>query len=223
MNIFRGVAIAMLFAFVMPAVAQKPEATPAPKPAPTTADDRVTIKTKFTAKDYEDMLERAKKSDPTVDYAAMRMAYTETEDYSPYGGSTERRKMFSELSEKKYKDSLASAEAFLKKNFVDVEVHFCAWQSALGLKDETKTKFHENAFRSLMDAIFEYDGLTAKTAMLSIGISEQYFVMSVLGFQRKSKGLVEENGSMFDVHDSENKDGDTRKFYFNIDKVFGRF
>jgi hypothetical protein len=25
------------------------------------------------------------------------------------------------------------------------------------------------------------------------------------------------------VHDSENKDGDTRKFYFNIDKVFGRF
>lgn len=223
MNIFRGVAIAMLFAFVMPAVAQKPEATPAPKPAPATADDRVTIKTKFTAKDYEDMLERAKKSDPTVDYAAMRMAYTETEDYSPYGGSTERRKMFTELTEKKYKEALASAEAFLKTNFVDVEAHYCAWQSALGLKDEAKTKFHENTFRSLMDAIFEYDGLTAKSAMLSIGISEQYFVMGALGFQRRSKGLVREEGSIFDVHDAENKDGESRKFYFNIDKVFGRF
>lgn len=223
MNIFRGVAIAILLALAVPVLAQKPEPSPTQKPAPASADDRVTIKTKFTAKDYEDMLERAKKSDPTVDYAAMRMAYTETEDYSPYGGSTERRKMLTELTEKKYKESLATAEAFLKTNFVDVEAHYCAWQSALGLKDDAKTKFHENTFRSLMDAIFEYDGLTAKSAMLSIGISEQYFVMGVLGFQRRSKGLVREEGSIFDVHDAENKDGESRKFYFNIDKVFGRF
>jgi hypothetical protein len=59
--------------------------------------------------------------------------------------------------------------------------------------------------------------------MISIGISEQYFVMNYMGFGRGSKALVRNGGSIFDVHTVENpRTGETRKFYFNIDKVFGR-
>jgi hypothetical protein len=75
-----------------------------------------------------------------------------------------------------------------------------------------------------MDAILVNDGLTAKTGMISIGISEQYFVMSYLGFKQQMKALTREEGSIFDVHTSYNEETkETRKFYFNIDKVFGRF
>lgn len=111
----------------------------------------------------------------------------------------------------------------LKTNYCDLHSHYAAAiaNRELGYQDEVD--FHNAVFKGLMDAILVNDGKTAKTGMISIGIAEQYFVMSYLGFERQSKALTRENGSIFDVHTSYNAETkETRKFYFNIDKVFGR-
>lgn len=179
---------------------------------------------KLTAKDYEDWLGKLKKGDTTIDFVKLRLAYTETEDYSPYGGSEERGKITKALSAKKYKDALKAAEKMLKTNYVDLLAHYASSIANQELKKEKEAEFHKAVFKGLIDAILINDGLTAKTGMISIGISEQYFVMSYLGFERQSKSLANENGSMFDVHTAYNSETKaTRKFYFNIDKVFGKF
>jgi hypothetical protein len=179
---------------------------------------------KLTAKDYEELVKKLKDGDTSIDFVKLRLAYTETKDYAPYGGSTERGEMLEALNEEKFEDALKTAEDFLKTNYVDLHSHFVAAVANRMLKKEKQAQFHMDVLKGLMDAILENDGLTAKTAMISIGISEQYFVMSYLGFQRQSKALLREDGSIFDVHTAENGEtGETRKFYFNIDKVFGRF
>lgn len=206
------------------AKAQDKPTEPANKVEPETAKTEPKTAQKLTAKDYEDLLAKLKAGDMTIDFAKLRLAYTETKNYSPYGGSDTRNEMFKLLNEDKYKDALKIAEKMLETNYVDLHSHFIAAASNKELKNDKQAEFHLNVFKGLMNAITENDGLTAKTAMISIGISEQYFVMSILGFERKMKALTNENGSMFDVHTAENPETkETRKFYFNIDKVFGKF
>lgn len=154
----------------------------------------------------------------------MRLAYTETKDYKPYGGSDLRSAMMKALSEKKYKDAIKSAEKMMETNFVDIYAHFTAIVAHSELSNQKVADFHKAVFKGLMEAILQNDGLTAKTGIISIGISEQYFIMNYLGFKPQSKALIRENNSTFDVHTAYNEETkETRKFYFNIDKVFGRF
>lgn len=56
---------------------------------------------KLTAKDYKDMLAKLKKGDTSIDFVKFRLAYTETDDYSPYGGSEERGKIMTASQRKK--------------------------------------------------------------------------------------------------------------------------
>jgi hypothetical protein len=170
------------------------------------------------------MFAKLKKGDTKIDFVKFRLAYTETKDYAPYGGSEERGKMFKALDEKKYKDALKIAEKMLETNYCDLHSHFTASVANRELGYQDKADFHKTVFKGLMDAILVNDGKTAKTGMIALGISEQYFVMGYLGFRQQSKALTRENGSVFDVHTSYNEETkETRKFYFNIDKVFGRF
>ncbi|MGQ0542880.1 MAG: DUF4919 domain-containing protein [Blastocatellia bacterium] len=188
------------------------------------ADEAITIKSKVSKEDYEELFGKLKKGDTAINFAKMRLAYTETKDYSPYGGGPERGDMYKAYREADHKAALAIAKKLLETNYVDVSAHFICWKSNAKLENKTDAEFHEKVYNGLMAAIQQNDGLSAKTAMISIGISEQYFVMGQMGYSRQSKALTQENGSMFDVHTSINSSTqETRKFYFNIDKVFGKF
>src|SRR5258708_33206394 len=76
-------------------------------PSPTPAAGAVPAQTKAT---YETLLEKVKKSDPAIDFQALRLAYTETKAYGPYGGDAETRKtMFAALRANEYHNTLGVA------------------------------------------------------------------------------------------------------------------
>lgn len=224
--------LSFLLAGSISAFAQDPAPKPNPDAKPENKEtvkaaapaERVTVKSKFKAADYDAMLEKVRSGDMSVNFAAMRLAYTETKDYAPYGGAQARGQMYRAFGEKNHKEALSIAGSILKTNFVDLPSQFISWKCNEATGDAKAAGFHEKVFKALWAAINEFDGLSESTAMISIGISEQYFVMNYLGFERGSKGLVQKDGSIFDVHTVTNQDtNETRMFYFNIDKVFGRF
>jgi outer membrane protein assembly factor BamD (BamD/ComL family) len=92
---------------------------------------------KLTAKDYEEMLGKLKKGDFTIDFVKLRLAYTETKDFSPYGGSAERSAMFQAFNKKEYKDALKAAEKILDTNFVDLNAQYVA---AISIVNSIKQK-----------------------------------------------------------------------------------
>ncbi len=215
------IKLLFIFLFVLTAsvtlYAQEPTVKNTPKETKTTTEN------KLTAKDYEELLAKLKKGDLTIDFVKLRLSYTETKNYSPYGGSDERGKMLKALNEDKFKDALKIAEKMLETNYIDLHSHYTATIANRELKKEKEAAFHDAVFTGLMKAILKNDGLTAETGMISLGISEQYFIMNYFGFERGSKALVRENDSIFDVHSVKNPEtNESRKFYFNIDKVFGR-
>lgn len=220
-------AVLFVSVSVIAQTSPEPRSTPAPAVQPTpkpTATEKVTIKTNVTKEQYADLLKKVKAGDMSVDFALLRLAYTATTDYSPYGGAELRSQMATQFRAGSFDDTIKTANKMLETNYVDLHAHYWA---ALAYSELNKTKeaeSHKAVLSKLMSAIQQNDGLSAKTAMLSIGIAEQYFVMSIMGFERQSKALVQEDGSVFDVHTSYNKETkETRKFYFNIDKVFGKF
>lgn len=171
---------------------------------------------------YQQLLERVKKSDQTVDFTALRMAYTETPDYSPYGDREEHKAMYEAFKAKDYAKTIKLAEKSLEKNYVDADTHFISYLAYKELKDEKKTAFHDFMVKGLLKSIIGgLDGKTTATAFKVIAVDEEYVLLRFMGMRVTGQGLVQEKEHAYDamtVVDPETNQ--TMTFYFNIDKPF---
>lgn len=179
--------------------------------------------TKYTAKDYQDLVVKLKGGDANVDYKALRMAFTETEEYS-YSGpdKAEQAKFLKPFNDKKYKDALKQAEAFMEKNYVDANAHYVAYNAAKELKDDKKAEFHKTVLLGLLNSIKSgNDGLSEKTPFYVITINEEYTLLTFLGYQRGAQSLRHSDGHSFDVLTATDlKTNKQTQFFFNIDVVW---
>jgi hypothetical protein len=169
------------------------------------------------------LLERAKKSDATLDFKELRMAYTETTDYSPYGGDREtRQKMFAALNAKEFDSAVESAEKILAKNFVEINAHFVAYVAHRESGRTEKATFHKFMFDGLVKSITgSGDGKTAETAFVVITTDEEYTLFNILGLRPAGQALITQDGHSFDRMTATNpKTSETVVYFFNIDKPF---
>jgi hypothetical protein len=201
--------------------AQDAQATPTPKSEPITQNAKT--EQKYTAQDYADLVAKLKGGDTGIDFTALRMAFTKTEEYS-YGGTdkAEKEKMLKPFNDKKYKEALKQAEKILEKNYTEANAHFVAYNAAKELKDEKKAEFHKAVLLGLLSSIKNgNDGLSAEKPFKVITIDEEYTLMRFLGYQVGGQGLQNVGGHQFDVLDATNaKTSEKAKFYFNIDIVW---
>jgi hypothetical protein len=169
------------------------------------------------------LLERAKKSDATVDFKELRMTFTETPDYSPYGGDRDTRKqMFAALNAKEYDKAVESAEKILTKNFVEINSHFVSYVAHRELGHAEKSAFHKFMFDGLVKSITgSGDGKTAETAYVVISTDEEYTLLNVLGLRATGQALLSQNGHSYDrMTTLDPKTNETVDYFFNIDKPF---
>jgi hypothetical protein len=172
---------------------------------------------------YAALLERVKKSEATVDFKELRLAYTETPDYSPYGGDRDtRQKMFAALEAKEFDQAVESAEKILAKNFVEINAHFVAYVANRESGHAEKATFHKFMFDGLVKSITgSGDGKTFETAFVVISTDEEYTLFNVLGLRPTGQALVSQNGHSFDRMTANNlKTNETVVYFFNIDKPF---
>lgn len=172
---------------------------------------------------YATLLERAKKSDATVDFKELRLAYTETPEYSPYGGDREaRRNMFASLNAKEYEQALEPAGKILAKNFVDLNAHFVSYVANRELGRSEKATFHKFMFDGLMKSITGHgDGKTAEAAFVVISTDEEYIFFNFVGLRPAGQSLVNQNGHSYDrMMANDPKTNEAVVYFFNIDKPF---
>jgi Domain of unknown function (DUF4919) len=172
---------------------------------------------------YESLLERVKKGDQTVDFKELRLAYTETSGYSPYGGNTEARKaMFAALRAKEFDKVLSSAEAILAKNYVDINGHFGCFVAHRELGHTEKAAYHRFIVEGLINSIKNSgDGKAIETAFVVISTDEEYALFNWLGLRPTNQALLKENGHNYDrMTVVDPKTNQTLTYFFNIDKPF---
>ena len=179
---------------------------------------------KPSAARYKELLAKLKKGERDVDFTELRMSFTESDEYSPYGGDRDARKaMFAALNAGDWDEALKQSAKILEKNYVDINGHFGAFVSSARKGEEERAQFHKYVFDGLIKSVQGGgDGRSMEKAFVVISTDEEYALLNVLGLRPMSQALMTGGGHKYDKFSA--VDPETKKtyeFYFQIDKPFG--
>ena len=169
---------------------------------------------------YETLVARVKSGDQNVDFKALRIAYTETSHYNPYGGDNDARQaMFAALESKQFEKAIEHAMAQLDKNYVDIDAHFICRIAYREMKNMERYRDHHLITKGLIDSILgSGDGMAPETAFIVIDTREEYIILNVLGFNTQKQSLIESNGHRYDrMEVTDLKTNQKVELYFNVD------
>ena len=172
--------------------------------------------------DYDQLLNKVKGGDLTVDFKALRFGFAEkTTPDSRVADLKLQTQMATLLNEKKFKDVLKIAETIHKTNFVDMNSHIMSAMAYQGLADAKKAKFHEAVYLGLVNSITkDADGNEPKTAYHVISVAEEYVLLNALELKRGSQAVESTGGSTYHVLTvTDPKNNESVKLYFNVDKA----
>ena len=202
-----------------PQTTPTPAAQASPTPAPTPQKPPSEKKKK-----YEALLEKAKKGEGALDYGALRLAFFETEDYSPLTGMMVYRALWSLVMQQNWPEAARQAEAVLAKNYVDINAHMVAHIAYRQQGDQEKAKLHRQWADGLLASVTSKgDGKTPATAWHVISTSEEYAVFRSMNLRPVGQALIKADGHSYDemrVVDAQNMES---KLYFNVDKPFSAY
>ena len=172
---------------------------------------------------YQSLLERVKKGDRTVDFTALRLAYSDDPPKNSGTDSETSTKMFAALRSKDYTKAVAYAEEIMKANYVDINAHLVAAMSFHEKKEPEKENLHRYVADGLIQSILRSgDGKSQATAFTVIDTSEEYVILRVYGLMPGSQGLESANGHHYDRLDAVNpKTHEKVTLYFNVDRPIG--
>ncbi len=171
---------------------------------------------------YQDLLERAKNQDESVDFNQLRLLYTEADDYAPTNTfPQERSAMIQSFNNKQFDDALKQALSILKKNYFLLEPHYtCA------IIYETKgdmDNFNKHMFflKGMTDSIMKSgNGQSPDTAFKVISVDEEYFLLSTMGFRPIEQRTLNIEGHNYDELIIADQSGNKASIYFNVDPLF---
>jgi len=172
---------------------------------------------------YENLLVRVKSQEVAVNFQELRLAYTETQQYRPYGGDSEARKaMFAALKGEEYEKALASSENILTANYLDINGHFGAYVANRELGHAERADYHKNVFQKLLKSISDSgDGERVETAFIVISTDEEYALFNFMGLRPIAQALIEDKAHHYDkMTVTDPKNNQNVIYYFNIDKPF---
>jgi hypothetical protein len=175
------------------------------------------------AKRYAELLGRLRRGDRSVDFTELRMAYTETEQYDPYGDSAARKAMFAAMNAGDWDEARKQSAKILEKNYVDINGHLGAFVAAEREGDKQTALLHRYVFEGLIKSVQGGgDGRSMETAFVVISVDEEYALLNFLGLRRTRQGLLNGGGHSYDkLYAVDPGTNAKHEFYFQIDKPLG--
>jgi hypothetical protein len=171
---------------------------------------------------FEKLLAGAKKQPGKADWKALRHAFAETDEYSPY--DLDWRKRFSaalgELKKGDLKTAEKSLTALLEADrYMRIDAHFLAVDLYEQLNRKEKVALHRAFIEGITSTLFvPGTGLSAEKPIEVLFIDEEYMFLRSLGVKATRQGLSRKDRHSFDVYKVEANEGNPEHlFYFNVD------
>jgi hypothetical protein len=174
--------------------------------------------------DYYGLVKKLKNNDKNVDFKALRLSYTKTQDYKPYGADDSAKDAaFDALNKKNYAEAVRQAESVLETNYVDLDAHLLCRIAYREMGNLEKYAFHNSVLKGLVSSLYASgDGTTPEEAIVVISVQEEYFLMNANGLKSIKNSSFTANGHHYDKMDVENKKtAEKMVIYFNIDIPYG--
>lgn len=166
-------------------------------------------------------LARNLKEGKEINLLRLRMSFTRTKLYKPYGvfDADIYKKAESLYMEGKYNDAIKEIYSLLDSNYASVKAHlYCAFIYDK-LKDSVKSNFHNNIYKGLLQSITDTgDGHSPKSAFWVISIEEEYALLNVFNLQMTQQSTSMSDNHHFDILETVDKQsGKKYNVHFNID------
>ena len=178
------------------------------------------------AQTYQTLLDQLKGGNTGIDFQALRYAYSETPQYSPYGSPPTKKQEFSRAFDaQNWDEALAAANALLDANYTDMEGHLMCAAAYEKEGDLQQAEFHRAVSRGLVKSIADSgDGKSVDTALVVIAVPEEYQFLALNGFAVRQQALVTgKNGPVDAMTVVDRKTNEGRTFFFNVARVFAGY
>lgn len=175
---------------------------------------------------YEEMVEKVKAGDESIDFRELRLAYMDSESRRKAKDTdVQKRAMNQALRDLDYAEVLKNAEQVLQQNFVDLEAHHAEFLAYRELHQAAAAHRQNLIVGGLLDSIMKSgDGDSPETAMQVISIDEEYFVLGIVGLRTVTQTLLQKNCHSYDVMDT--VDSLSKKkvtIYFDVDVPYSHY
>ena len=168
-------------------------------------------------REYQALLAKMKKSDPTLDFDRLRWLRTQLDTYGP--GSEDHPYEYFKTGNTI--EAQALAENILAENELDLEANVTAAEIADQKKDAATAAYHRYVVQGLLDSVLRSgDGKSPETAYKVIAVSEEHAVLRHLGLQPRTQLLLEIGGRAYDLFRTVDAEGQpAREVYFDVDAI----
>lgn len=160
------------------------------------------------------------KNGTSSDYFKLRLAFTKTGKYEPYG--IEVKETYAKIEEAfeagNFKKGLELAESVLSESFTEIKAQMYAGYACEQLNKEEKAKYHYDNYNNLLNSIYlSGDGKTPETAFIVFTTSEEYIFIYWVNLKFESQSLINKDGFAFDLMKcTDEKTGENFDLHFNI-------
>ena len=173
---------------------------------------------------YSKIVKQLEAGNTNVDYKALRESFLESEQFKTAGKQQSElgtlRKQLHELMKKSsYSEIIDAANKILSIDYTDMDAHKILRQTYKALGDTANEKKHHDIEFGLLNSIVKNgDGKTCQTGWPVIQITEEYFILQMIGAKLLKQSL-DNTGGLCDKMEVQTNDG-SRTFYFEVSKVF---
>jgi hypothetical protein len=172
---------------------------------------------------YPDLLAKAKRGDPDLDFLAFRYGYAASESYDPYGeveGASKSEMDDAFFNKQDCVKALVIANKILAVKPIDIDAHMVGDKCSARDGDQVHAAYHQFMARGLIKSLMDSgDGRSAETAYVVISVEEEYVLLAVLGLKPGKQALIHVGDHDFDSIDASGAGpGQTTTLFFNIDR-----
>lgn len=168
--------------------------------------------------DFQGMLARLKRSDPSVDFTRLRRLYTLSQSYQPDSDPSEAA-MVAAASTGDFRRALALARMILARNYMNIEAHFAGDAACRAAKETACATHHHYVAQGMLTSIgASGNGQTPPTAYVVVSQGEETAIARVLGIDVQERTVLEgQDGHTIEVLSGRDRAGNERQLFFNID------
>lgn len=172
---------------------------------------------------YSKLVRQLEAGETNINYRAFRDSFLDSEQFKVAADKTTdldslRRTMHELMKKAKYADIVEAAKKMLSIDYTDMGAHKVLQQTYKILGDApNQKKYHDIEFGLLNSIVKNGDGKTCQTAWPVIQVTEEYFILDMLG-AKLLKQSIDSSGpcDKMEVQADEGK----KVYYFEISNVF---
>ena len=173
---------------------------------------------------YSRLVKLLESGQTKINYKEFRESFLESEQFKVAARQRDelsalRKRLPALMSQAKYSEIIVTTKKMLSLDYTDMEAHKILRQTYKILGETVKAnKYHDIEFGLLNSILKGGDGEACETGWPVIQVSEEYFILEMLGADLRRQSLDQADG-LCDKMEVQTKEG-KQTYYFEVSKVF---